>query len=186
MPRVGLVDEDTSGAVADRVRARRGGVLTELDRLLLHSPPVADGWNALLGAIRARTTVRPDIREMVICRIAALNGARYEWAAHAPLALASGVSPAQLHAVRDGPTDALDPVQRVAVDYASAMTRDVDVPDELFEELRRHFDDRGVVELTATIATYNLVSRFLVALRLEPTAPQKEAPDARVPPSGRA
>jgi alkylhydroperoxidase family enzyme len=58
------------------------------------------------------------------------------------------------------------------------MTRDVEVPDELFEELRWHFDERGVVELTATIAAYNLVSRFLVALRLEPTAPEEEAAGA--------
>jgi alkylhydroperoxidase family enzyme len=175
---VSLVEENVSGDAADRVRARRGGVLTPLDRLLLHSPPVADGWNALLGAVRSRTTVRPDVRELVICRIAALNAARYEWAAHAPLALANGVSPAQLDAIRDGRTDILDPVQKSAVEYASAMTRDVEVPDELFEELRWHFDERGVVELTATIAAYNLVSRFLVALRLEPTAPEEEAAGA--------
>lgn len=48
--------------------------------------------------------------------------------------------------------------------YTDAMTRDVYVPDVVFSELRRHFDDRGIVELTATIGTYNLVSRFLVAL----------------------
>jgi 4-carboxymuconolactone decarboxylase len=36
------------------VRARRVGQLSGLDRLLLHSPPVAEGWNALLGALLGR------------------------------------------------------------------------------------------------------------------------------------
>jgi AhpD family alkylhydroperoxidase len=169
--RLELVEEDLGGDVADRVRDRRGGVLTPLDRLLLHSPPVAEGWNALLGAIRSRTELPADIRELVICRVAALNGAAYEWAAHAPLALAAGVTEEQLAAVRTGTPGALGDPQQAAVDYASAMTTDVTVPDELFDRIRRHFGDRGTVELTATAGTYNLVSRFLVAFRLEPDDP---------------
>jgi alkylhydroperoxidase family enzyme len=34
--------------------------------------------------------------------------------------------------------------------------------------VRRHFSDREVVELTATVAAYNMVSRFLEALQIEP------------------
>lgn len=184
MARLSFVAEDLPGDVADRVRVRRGGTLTDLDRLLLHSPPVADAWNALLGAVRSRTSIRADVRELAICRVAALNKATYEWAAHAPLARANGVSPEQLDAVRDGDTGPLDPVQRSAVDYASAMTRDVDVPDEVFEEVRRHFDERELVELTATVAAYNLVSRFLVALRLEAGPAQAHVADAGTQPGG--
>jgi alkylhydroperoxidase family enzyme len=39
-------------------------------------------------------------------------------------------------------------------------------PDDVFAELRDHFSDREVVELTVTVGTYNLVSRFLVALEV--------------------
>jgi alkylhydroperoxidase family enzyme len=46
------------------------------------------------------------------------------------------------------------------------MTRDIQVPDELFAEVRRHFDTQDLVELTATIAGYNLVSRFLEAMQV--------------------
>jgi alkylhydroperoxidase family enzyme len=46
------------------------------------------------------------------------------------------------------------------------MTRELQVPDALFEELRKHFDDKALVELTATIAGYNMVSRFLIAMRI--------------------
>jgi alkylhydroperoxidase family enzyme len=46
------------------------------------------------------------------------------------------------------------------------MTRDIEVPDAVFEPLRAHFDARALVELVATVAAYNMVSRFLVALRI--------------------
>jgi alkylhydroperoxidase family enzyme len=46
------------------------------------------------------------------------------------------------------------------------MTRDIHVPDDVFAAVRDAFDARGVVELTATIAAYNMVSRFLEALRI--------------------
>jgi alkylhydroperoxidase family enzyme len=44
------------------------------------------------------------------------------------------------------------------------MTLDIRVPDDVFTNLKQHFSEQEVVELTATIAGYNCVSRFLVAL----------------------
>jgi alkylhydroperoxidase family enzyme len=48
--------------------------------------------------------------------------------------------------------------------YTDAMTREVKVSDECFEKVKGLFTEREVVELTACIAGYNCVSRFLVAL----------------------
>jgi alkylhydroperoxidase family enzyme len=48
--------------------------------------------------------------------------------------------------------------------YADAMTLDVNVPEEVFKNLKSKFTDKEVVEITATIAAYNCVSRVLVAL----------------------
>jgi alkylhydroperoxidase family enzyme len=47
------------------------------------------------------------------------------------------------------------------------MTREIRVPDDVFRGVREHFNDREIVELTATIAAYNLVSRFLEALQID-------------------
>ena len=47
---------------------------------------------------------------------------------------------------------------------------DVKVGDDLFQALRRHFDETQIVELTSAIATYNMVARFLVALGITPEA----------------
>ena len=46
------------------------------------------------------------------------------------------------------------------------MTREIEVPDALFDRLRTRFDDRGIVEIVTTVAAYNMVSRFLVALHI--------------------
>ncbi|MGW5653688.1 hypothetical protein [Streptomyces humi] len=54
------------------------------------------------------------------------------------------------------------------VAYADAMTREVRVPDELFDALRADFDETELVGLTATVAVHNMVSRFLVALEIDP------------------
>jgi AhpD family alkylhydroperoxidase len=155
------------GAVAEKIRQRRGGRLTPLDEMLLHSPPFADGWNSLLGAIRGESTLPPDLRELAVLRVAELNGAEYEWTAHEPVARRAGMTGAQLAAVRvGGDVGVLDERQRAVIAYTDAMTRDIAVPDALFELVRAHFDERQVVELTVTVGAYNLVSRFLVALQV--------------------
>ncbi|MEU9410402.1 carboxymuconolactone decarboxylase family protein [Streptomyces sp. NPDC048281] len=162
-----LPDTEGSGEIADRVRARRGGGLHPLDRMLLHCPPVADGWNSLLGAVRERMSLPADLRELVVLRIAVLNRAPYEWQAHEPHARRAGLGDRELAEVRKEKPEFDDRTARV-VAYTDAMTRDVRVPDELFDALRADFDETGLVELTATVAVYNMVSRFLVALDIQP------------------
>jgi len=53
------------------------------------------------------------------------------------------------------------PVEKLALRYAVAMTETpVEVPDGLFIALQQHFDERQLVELTATIAWENYRARF--------------------------
>ncbi|MEV2214161.1 carboxymuconolactone decarboxylase family protein [Streptomyces sp. NPDC050997] len=158
-----LPDTEGTGDIAHRIRDRRGGALRPLDRMLLHSPQLADGWNSLLGAVRGRMELPADIRESVILRIAVLNRAPYEWTAHEPEARRAGIDDDQLAELRR-PAPDLDERLRRVIAYTDAMTRDIHVPDELFDALRADFTDAELVELTATVAAYNMVSRFLVAL----------------------
>jgi AhpD family alkylhydroperoxidase len=162
------------GAVAARIRARRGGALRPIDAMLLHSPPVADGWNALLGAVRDRMALAPALRELVVLRVAVLNGTPYEWEAHQAPARAAGIDAAAMAALRSGaaPTAAeFDGTQQLVLAYTDAMTTAVEVADELFEALRTRFGEETIVELTACVAVYNMVSRFVTALRVgEPPA----------------
>lgn len=171
MARIDDIDESAAGIDAEllqAMRARRGGELLNLDRQLLHSAPLARGWNSLLGALRSHTQLEGSLRELVILRVAVLNRAPYEFAQHAPVARATGLSPQQVDAVASWQDSALfDARSRAVLAYADAMTLQVQVPQPLFDALRAHLDDRGIVELTATVAAYNMVSRFLEALQVD-------------------
>lgn len=159
------------GDIAERIRARRPhGVLRPIDKVLLHSPRVADGWNSLLGAIRSGMSLRPDLRELVILRIAVLNHAPYEWASHEADALAAGLGESQLEALRRpdaAQAGELDTLQRAVVCFTDALTREVAAPDALFDEIAAQLGTEQMVELTLTVAAYNMVSRLVVALDVQ-------------------
>lgn len=226
MPRIPYVldpppsDNADEAALITRIRDRRIRAghdgLVELDRVLLHAPLVASGWNDFLGAVRTKTSLPDDIRELIICRVAALNGAHYEWGHHAPLLrqallalpeLKSSVVlsdiPGSTKGQWEGDPDGdaartemmvesfLEELQqrhdtnwismssqqvgwewvkkfRELIFYVDAMTRSVKVPDEVYKAMRDSLldgeeGDRKMVEITATCAAYNCVSRFLVA-----------------------
>ncbi|TLD26830.1 hypothetical protein PspLS_04560 [Pyricularia sp. CBS 133598] len=162
-------------AVYERVAARRAPrPLQPLDLALLHSPPVADGWNSFLGAVRTRSSLPADLRELAICRVAVVNTAWYEWMHHAPLAREAGVPEGAMETFVKrteplvGPNPSQDGLlsdkQWAVLKYTDEMTRNVRVADETFDLLKSLFSEREVVEITATVACYNCVSRFLVAL----------------------
>ena len=143
------------------------GRISLLYQVLLNSPPVAEGWEKLLTAVRNRSSLPPAIREMVILRVAVLNRAPFEFDAHVPHASAAGMSAAKIEALRAPvPGDLFDADERAVLALTDAMTRDVQVDDALFAPLVPRFDAQGLVDLVATVAAYNMVSRFLEALRI--------------------
>jgi AhpD family alkylhydroperoxidase len=154
-----------------QIMAERGRI-SPLYGVLLNSPPIAHGWEQMLSAVRNRNSIPAGLRELVILRVAVLNRAPYEFDAHVPHALAAGVSAEAVEAVkasRSMPLAADAPfteAQRVALRLTDAMTHDIDVPDALYAEVRQHFDVQGQIDLVATVAAYNMVSRFLVALQI--------------------
>ena len=153
-------------AIEAAIRAERGSIPL-LYQVLLNSPPVAEGWEKMLTAVRNRSSLPASLREMVIIRVAVLNRAPYELEAHRPVALAAGVSEAKIDALRlPQPGVAFTALERAVLSLTDAMTREVQIDDVLFEPLRAHFDPRSIVDLVATIAAYNMVSRFLEALRI--------------------
>jgi len=153
-------------ALEARILAERGRV-SLLYQVLLNSAPIADGWERLLSAVRNRSSVPADLRELMILRVAVLNRASFEFDAHVPHAEQAGVSAAKIAATRDiALSDLFTPSERLVLELTDAMTRDVDVPDALMQRVTDAFDAQGVVDVVATIAAYNMVSRLLVALRV--------------------
>ncbi|KAI8612210.1 AhpD-like protein [Chytriomyces sp. MP71] len=179
-PRIPYLDPDVPGDIADEIRKRRGpNGLIELDRVLLHSPPVARGWNTLMGAVRGSTTLPARLRELAICRIAVVNSAWYEWDQHAPLLVEAGASDPQMEGLKDltqtyeslagiWHSDTIDGVTHaMVIEATDSLTRNVAIDDDLFFRLAERFDERGLVELIVTISSYNMVSRVLVSLHIK-------------------
>ena len=176
MPRMPYIPADLAEPkdVVDAIRARRGGVLGELDRILLHSPPVAMGWNSMFGAIRSHMTLSAKHREMAMCVVAMINGAEYEWFQHAPLLEKAGASADQMKALRNPDTavkdtELFDATDRAVMALIIEMTRNVKVSDATYAAARAALpNDRQMFELIVTTAGYNMVSRVLVATGVEP------------------
>src|SRR5919108_2647762 len=99
--------------------------------------------------------VEPRLREVMIHRTCALTGAEYEWGVHVmgfgkPL----GFTDEQLASTVDG--DARDPVwsdaERAVFRLADELHHTSTISDDLFEELKRHFDAPQIIELCLTSA----------------------------------
>jgi alkylhydroperoxidase family enzyme len=177
MARIPLIEEAEHPELADiiaRIKAGRRGGLLNVYKLLLHSPALAQTWFDHNGAVRWKTELTGRLREIVIIRIAYLNGIDYVLAQHVPgLAVAEGLTLAECDALADRRAgDLFDARERAALAYAEAMTMSTSVPDDVFAEVRRHFNDRQIVELSVLIGTYIMHNRVMKALAidLEPEA----------------
>ena len=177
MARLPYVPADISqpADIVDAVRARRGGSLLNLDRTLLHSPALTKGWNAYLGAVR--TELNPDtqqLRELAICGVAVMNDAPYEYGHHAPVFMQAGGTAAQAEGLKNWAAALANaalytPAQLAVMRLTDEMTKQVKVSDATFAAARAVLpSDADMVELVTTIAAYNMVSRFLVALGVDP------------------
>jgi hypothetical protein len=120
--------------------------------------------------------------------VAAHNRAAFEWIHHETFARAAGLSTAQLCAIRDtsiqhslASPSPCTPLQAAALIFTDSSTKEVIVSETIFGVLRGELralvgDTEGpskdledqvqdmLVEAAAVVATYNMVSRFLVSL----------------------
>ena len=171
MPRIPYLDENTSlisPATLERVKARRRGKrLLHPDRILMYSEPVTRGWNAMFGELASQCEISPRNRELAILLVATLTRAGYEYAQHRKAALRCGISEAEIEALPKWNDSGLFHSQeRAVLALADAMTVKVQVPQAVFDQVRMHFTERQTVELVATVAGYNMVSRFLEAFQI--------------------
>ena len=59
--------------------------------------------------------------------------------------------------------------EKAALQLAEIVTRDEEVSDAFWNDLRQYYDEGEVVELLAAIGLFNYFNRFNNALRMEPT-----------------
>ncbi len=160
------LNQPTTAPLEARIEAERGKIFN-LYAMLLNSPPIAEGWLAFLTSVRQKSSLPADARELLIMRVAVLNNAEYEFAQHMPFAIKAGFTEAQMTQLRGNELSAFDAREQALIAYCDAMTRHIRVPDAVFEAVRPYFNNQEMVEITATIGAYNMVSRFLEALEVD-------------------
>jgi alkylhydroperoxidase family enzyme len=152
--------------IEERILQERGRI-SLLYQVLLNSAPIAQGWEAMLTAVRNKSSVPADLRELMILRVAVLNKASFEFEAHIPHALKAGVAQEKIDALRSLTlSDLFTDEEKLLLQMTDHMTRDVEVSAELMAKVTHQYSAEKVVELVATVAAYNMVSRFLVALNI--------------------
>ena len=122
--RVPLVAQGTKPELKEieaRILQERGRI-SLLYQVLLNSAPIAQGWEAMLTAVRNQTSVPADLRELMILRVAVLNkggGPRLMLAAHADeIAMSVNFITAEgfIHVRRTGGIDpAITKAQRITI-----------------------------------------------------------------------
>lgn len=172
MARVPLIDGEADPALAafvEKVKGRRRGKLINVYRTLLNSPPLAESWYGHINAVRWDTTLTGRLREILIIRIGHLNGSAYVLRQHVPhLAEPEGLNEADCAALSDWqPSEFFDAAERAALAFCDAMTRNIAVPDDVFDALADHFGDREIVEIAVLVGTYNMHTRVMAALDVD-------------------
>jgi 4-carboxymuconolactone decarboxylase len=172
MARVSTIEEGGKpelAALIAKIKGARRGKLINVYKLLLHAPELAATWFDHNNAVRWKTGIDGRLREIVVIRIGILLGAAYILRQHVPaLAIAEGVTQAECDALRDWRASSLFSDRESAVlAYADAMTRDIKVPDAIYAELKPHFSEREIVELTVLVGTYNMHARVIQALEID-------------------
>ena len=172
MARISLIepeDQPSLNDLADQIRSARRGTVINIYKLLLHSPPLAESWLKHFNAVRWGTGLDGRLREIVIIRLGHLTGSAYILRQHiSELAEAEGLGAEECHALRHWRDGAhFSAGERAALAFTDSMTESIKVPDAIFEPLRDHFSERGIVELAVLVGSYNMLSRVLQAFEVD-------------------
>ncbi|QPK02601.1 carboxymuconolactone decarboxylase family protein [Enterobacter mori] len=158
------VDEDLLNAIKAR---RPSAELIGIDRILLKSFPLATGWNELMVRVRKEFSLSLEYRELIMLRVAWLNRAEFEWNVHYPAYLDAGGTAEKATALELTSVSSLfNETETLLIRLTDQSTQRVIVDAEIIEGLKRLLGENETVEAVATVAAYNMVSRFLVALAI--------------------
>jgi alkylhydroperoxidase family enzyme len=161
-------EEPVDADLLNAIKARRpGGKLIGIDRILLKSSPLATGWNELMVRVRQEFSLSLEYRELIMLRVAWLNKAEFEWNVHYPAYLDAGGTTEKAEALRlSSSPHVFNDTEMLLIHLTDQSTRTVVVEESVIGALKNLLGEKETVEAVATVAAYNMVSRFLVALAI--------------------
>lgn len=168
MSRIPLPSPDSMTADQKRVYEKivsgpRGRLVGPL-RAALHNPELAERWQALGALLRFGTSLPPRVSELAIVVTARRWNSQIEWHIHAEAARAAGISNAVLDAIEARALPPFDTDDDALVyEFARQLQETGQVDPALHARAVKRWAAVGVVELTAVIGYYTMVSMTLNA-----------------------
>jgi 4-carboxymuconolactone decarboxylase len=161
------------------VSGRRGKIVGPL-RAALHSPELADRWQALGEFLRYDTSLTPRQSELAILVTGRACQSPFEWYAHRQEGLKAGLPQAVIDDLLAQRLPAgLPDDEQLVVRVAQELNRFRSIADATYAEALERFGERTLVELTALVGYYTMVAMTLNAH--EVPLPEGEAPAFPLP-----
>lgn len=133
----------------------------------VRSPIVGNAAQAFGAVVRFESQLPENVKEAAICTVGAHFHAKFEFAAHGPMAIAAGVSETAVEAIRRGEPPTLeDDGENLAYEIATALLTDHRMSDSLYSRARETFSENELIELVTIIGYYCLVSLTLNAFEI--------------------
>jgi 4-carboxymuconolactone decarboxylase len=164
------------------VSGPRGRIVGPL-RAALHSPKLAEKWEALGIIFRYGLCLDPRIRELAIITCGRHWNSAVEWWVHAEDATAAGIPLGVIEAIRDGGAPVFPEILDFAVyEFTRELVEEGHVADAAYDLAYRLLGVTGIVELTGLIGYYSMVAMMLNAHHVplpghEPGPPWRYLPD---------
>jgi 4-carboxymuconolactone decarboxylase len=158
---------DQKSVYDEAVAGKRGAAPAPM-MAWLNSPDMARHATRLGEQLRFNTMFPPKLSEIAILVTARHWTAHYEWYAHKRLALAGGMDPDIIDAIRDRRTPFFDdPRAKMIYDVAKSLHEGHGVEKGLYDEAVKLLGERGVVEVIGLCGYYTLVSMTLNTFEFE-------------------
>ena len=155
MSRIPLADLEAQPEPILDFAARRGNL--NVFRVLANAPHVFSGWTQMVDELFDSPTFSLRTREVVILRVAHLQGSRYELSQHTGIARTAGLTERQINAILDdGDLDEADfsPNERVVLDLVTELCTTRRLTDESFAAGHAALGDGALTELLKLISCY--------------------------------
>ncbi len=146
---------------------KKFGVVPNVIKAMANSPELLSGFMPFLGAALGPSKVSGDIKELAILTTSKLNGCSYCTAHHTAAGKRAGLTDEKIAAADDPDSDALDDKEKAVVRYSAELAKNVAASDEALNELRKHFDDAEIAEITMVAGVFHVLTRFADTFKVE-------------------
>lgn len=171
MPRLAELDEASLSLdqrrIHDAILSGPRGIVEGPLRVWLTSPGLADTAQQLGAFCRYGTSLPPRLSELAILVTGAYWRSGFEWAVHAPIAIAAGLTPQVTEAIRTGqPPHFLLDDEAVVYGFSTELHRDHAVSSATYARATALLGEVGVVELVGILGYYTLISMTINAFEV--------------------